>query len=77
MVHDFGNGRAFVDIGALILAKANPDGSWFNDGEPARMGPELDLFNHYMKARLGTTVTVTDPSGTVTTFADEGGSVKR
>lgn len=77
MVHDLGNGRAFVDIGALILAKARPDGTWFNDGEPARHGPELDLFNQYMQSRLGTTVDVTAPDGTVTTFMDEGGSVKR
>lgn len=47
-------------------------------GTRARPGLELDMFNKFEKEIDGeTTVDVTAPDGTVTTFTDEGGSVKR
>jgi hypothetical protein len=70
LVHDFGDGRAILDIGALVMADKLSNGAWEPSGEPARPGVELETLNALVKSREGTTVTVTAPDGSVTEYED-------
>lgn len=66
----FGTDRAIVwlEPGVPAIAVLTPAGWDAMTGEPARPGEELNAMNGLLKN--GTTVSVTAPDGTTTTFED-------
>ncbi len=72
VVQMFENGtRAIVleEPGVPVIAVKTAAGWDWLTGEPARPGPELELYNSLLKG-TGTTVDVTDPAGNTTTYKD-------
>lgn len=62
----------------VMLDRTNEGADTWTPGTPARQGLELTTFNAFEKGIDGQTVVdVTAPDGTVTTFADDGGTVTR
>lgn len=67
----FGADRAivFIEPGVPAIAVLTSEGWSYLTGEPARPGEEEDAYNALL-AGGGTTVDVTAPDGTTTTFKD-------
>ncbi len=76
LVYDFGLGRGIINMeGIFVLVDRVDDTLWELSGNPAR-DHEKPILQKFIDM-VETTVKVTTPEGTVTTFTDEGGSVKR
>jgi hypothetical protein len=68
LVHSWGR-RAIIDYEGTYVMVDQVDATTYElSGEPARPGPELEMLNSLVKD--GTTVVVTAPDGSKTTYED-------